>query len=187
MTHLLLVFGSGKSRKRLQVSSLEEIRRKWRCFSRPFPVRIKICGTEEELSEELRAIVEAAGADQVISGGLLLDLCGQRSKEEGGSCDASLVQAVCKDLALSQEDDPQTPADQVRDLRYNRELALLVQFKSSVGYNSKNTYLDSFQTKSGSSPELLALVRKISHKERTGCKYQQQCVFRFRVQTSVRK
>ena len=114
MTHLQLVSGLRKSRRRLQVSSLEEIRRKWLCFSRPVPVRIKICGPEEELSEELRAIVEAAGAAQVISGGMLLDFCGQWSKEEGGSCDASLVKSVCKDLALSQEDDPQALADQVR-------------------------------------------------------------------------
>ena len=108
--------------------------------------------------------MEAAGATEVISRGRLLDLCGQRSKEEGGSCDGSLVQAVCKDLTLSQEDDPQAPADQVRNLCDNRKLAIPceipVQFKSSVGYNSKNTYLDSFQTKSESSPELLALVRK---------------------------
>ena len=90
--------------------------------------------------------MEAAGATEVISRGRLLDLCGQRSKEEGGSCDGSLVQAVCKDLALSQEDDPQAPADQVRNLCDNRKLAIPceipVQFKSLVGYNSKNTYLD---------------------------------------------
>ena len=101
------------------------------------------------------------------------------------------MQSVCKDLALSQEDDPQAPADQVRDLCDNRKLAIPceipVRFKSSVGYNSKNTYLDSFQTKSGSSPELLALVRRISQRERPRCKYQQQFVFRYGVQTSVRK
>ena len=143
------------------------------------------------MPEELRTIVEEAGATRVISRGRLLDLCGQRSKEEGGSCDGSLVQAVCKDLALSQEDDPQAPADQVRNLCDDRQLAIPceipVRFKSSIGYNSKNENLDSFQTKSGSSPELLALVRKISQKERTRCKYQQQCVFRYRVQTSIRK
>ena len=191
MAHLRLVSGSGKFRRRLQISSLEEIRRKWQYFSGPVPVRIKIYGLEEELPDELRAIVEAAGAAQVISRGLLLDLCGQQSKEEGGSCDASLVQSVCKDLALSQENDPQAPADQVRDLCYNSKLAIPceipVRFKSSVGYNSKNTYLDSFQTKSGSSPELLALVRRISQKERPRCKYQQQIVFKYGVKTSVRK
>ena len=96
MTHLRLVSGSGKSRRRLQVSSLEEIRRKWQYFSGPVPVRIEICRPEEELSEELRAIVEEAGAAQVISGRLLLDLCGQRSKEEGGSCDASQQQFLFK-------------------------------------------------------------------------------------------
>ena len=62
-----------------------------------------------------------------------------------------------------------------------------LRFKSSVGYNSKNTYLDSFQTESGSSPELLTLVRKISKKEHPRCKYQQQFVFRYGIQTSVRK
>ena len=106
-------------------------------------------------------------------------------RRRGGSCDASLVQPVCKDLALSQEDDPQAPADQVRDLCYNSKLAIPceipVRFKSSVGYNSKNTYLDSFQTKSGSSPELLALVRRISQKERPRCKYQQQFMFKYGV------
>ena len=62
-----------------------------------------------------------------------------------------------------------------------------MQFKILVGYNSKNANLDSFQTKSGSSPELLALVRKISRKERPRCKYQQQFVFRYGIQTLVRK
>ena len=113
MTHPRLVSGTEISRRCLQVSSLEETRRKWQYFSGPVPVHVKICGPEEELSAELRAIVEAPGAAQAISGVLLLDLCGQRFKEEGGSCDASLVQFVCEDLALSQEDDPQAPADQV--------------------------------------------------------------------------
>ena len=116
------------------------------------------------MPEELRAIVEAAEAAQVISRELLLDLCGQRSKEEGGSCDASFVQSVCKDLALSQEDDPQAPADQVRNLCDNSKLAIPceipVRFKCSVGYNSKNTYLDSFQTKSGSVPRTAGLGSK---------------------------
>ena len=62
-----------------------------------------------------------------------------------------------------------------------------MRFKSSVGYNSKNANLDSFQTKSGSSPELLALVGKISQKEQPKCEYQQHCVFRYRIQTSVGK
>ena len=79
----------------------------------------------------------------------------------------------------------------MRDLCYNSKLAIPceipVRFKSSGGYNPKNTYLDSFQTKSGSYPELLALVRRISQKERPRCKYQQQFVFKYGVKTSVRK
>ena len=62
-----------------------------------------------------------------------------------------------------------------------------LRFKTSVGYHSKDTSLDSFQTKSGTSPELLTLVRKISKKERPRCKYQLQFVFKYGMQTSVRK
>ena len=91
MAHLRLVSGSGKTRRRLKAFSLEEIRKRWHYFSGPVPIRINICGPEEELPEELRAIVEAAGATQVTSRGLLLDLCEQRSTEEQGSCDNSLV------------------------------------------------------------------------------------------------
>ena len=135
--------------------------------------------------------MDEAGATQVISRGRLLDLCGQRSYEEGGSCDGSSVQAVCEDLALSQEDDPQAPADQVGNLyddcNLTKTCEIPMRFKSAVGYNAKNTNLDSFQTKSGSSPKLLALVWKISQKERPTCKYQQHYVFRHKIQTSVRK
>ena len=83
MAHLRFVSGSGKTRRRLRAFSLEEICKKWHYFSGPVPVRIKICGSEEEWPEGLRTIVEEAGATRVISRGKLLDLCGQRSKEEG--------------------------------------------------------------------------------------------------------
>ena len=189
MTFLRLNSGSGKSRRRLKVSSLKEIRRRWKCFSGP--VGIKVYGSKEELSQELRDVVEAAGAAEVIDGGVLWDLCGQRSKEEGGSCDASFVPSVCQNLALSQEEEPQAPAEQVRNLCNNRKMAIpcetSLRFKSSVGYHSKDTNLDSFQTKSGTSPELLTLIRKISKKERPRCKYQQQFVFKYGMQTSVGK
>ena len=62
-----------------------------------------------------------------------------------------------------------------------------MRFKVRLAYNAKNTNLDSFQTKYRSSPKLLALVRKISQKERPTCKYQQHYVFRHKIQTSVRK
>ena len=110
MAHLWLVSSSGKTLRRPRAFSLKEIYKKWHYFSGPVPVRNKICGSEEELPEGLRTIVEEAGATRVISRGRLLDLCLQRSKEEGGSCDGSSVQAVCKDFALSQEDVPEAPA-----------------------------------------------------------------------------
>ena len=40
--------------------------------------------------EDIRAkLSRILGQEKVISGGPLLDLCGQRSEEEGGSCGAS--------------------------------------------------------------------------------------------------
>ena len=44
---------------------------------------MKVYGPKEELCEDLQKVVEAAGAAEVIDGGELWDLCGQRSKEEG--------------------------------------------------------------------------------------------------------
>ena len=45
--------------------------------------------------EDIRAkLSRILGQEKVISGGPLLDLCGQRSEEEGGSCDASQQQFV---------------------------------------------------------------------------------------------
>ena len=62
-----------------------------------------------------------------------------------------------------------------------------LRFKSSVGYHSKDTNLDSFQTKSWTSPELLTLIRKIGKKERPRGKHQQQFVFKYGMQTVVEK
>ena len=62
-----------------------------------------------------------------------------------------------------------------------------LRFKSSVGYHCKDTYLDSFKTKSGTSTELLTLIRKISKKERPRGKNQQQFVSKYAMQTVVEK
>ena len=70
-----------KSRRRRKVSSFAEIRRRWKRFSGP--IGVKVYGPKEELCEELQKVVEAAGAAEIIDGGELWDLCGQRSKEEG--------------------------------------------------------------------------------------------------------
>ena len=61
------------------------------------------------------------------------------------------------------------------------------QFKSAVGYEAKNTYLDSFQTSSGSSPKLLALVRTIQVKERPTSKYQPPYRFKHKKPIPVKR
>ena len=44
---------------------------------------------KRELEDICAKLSRILGQEKVISGGPLLDLCGQRSEEEGGSCDAS--------------------------------------------------------------------------------------------------
>ena len=85
MAHLRLVTGSGRNRRRMRAFSLAEIYRRWNHFSGPKLVRIKVCGSVEELPEGLRTLVDEAGATQDISRERLLDLCGQQSYVgEGG-------------------------------------------------------------------------------------------------------
>ena len=189
MASLQLSSGSGKSRRRRKVSSFAEIRRRWKRFSGS--IGVKVYGPKEELCEELQKVVEAAGAAEVIDGGELWDLCGQRSKEEGGSCDASFVPSAIQIFALSQEEESQAPAEQVRNECQNQIMAIpsetSLRFKSLNSYHANDTYLASFQTKSEASPELLTLVRKISKKERPRGKQHQQFVFRYGIQTVVEK
>ena len=51
------------------------------------------------------------------------------------------MQAVCEDLALSQEDDPPAPADQVGNLSDGYNLTITreipMRFKSAVGHKAK--------------------------------------------------
>ena len=113
------------------------------------------------------------------------------NKSVDRACDGLSVQAVCKDLALSQEDDSPTAADQVGKVSDSYNLTITREIperlKSAFGYEAKNTYLDSFQTRSGSSPKLLALVRIIQVKERPTSKYQPPYVFKHKKPISVRR
>ena len=73
----------------------------------------------------------------------------------------SSVQAIREDLKLSQEDSSPTAADQVGKIsdNYNWNITREIpdRFKSAVGYQANHSYLDSFQTSSGSSPQISGL------------------------------
>ena len=64
---------------------------------------------------------------------------------------------------------------------------ILERFKSAIGYKANDTYLDFFQTSSGSSPKLLALVRTIQVKERPTSKYQPPYVFKHKKPIPVKR
>ena len=76
-----------RKRSRCLVSSTKEIMKKGRFHSGL--VHVTLLGSEEDLPEELRAIVHASGDQGIIEGQSLLDLCGKRSEEEGGDCYAT--------------------------------------------------------------------------------------------------
>ena len=101
------------------------------------------------------------------------------------------MQAIREDLALSQEDDSPTAADQVGKVSDSYNLTITREiperFKSAVGYKANHMYLDSFQTSSGSSPKWLALVRTIQVKERPTSKYQPPYVFKHKKLIPVKR
>ena len=139
-------------------------------------VRLQVHGAVEELPEGLRTIVIEAGTTQEISRERLLDLCGHRSYVEGGSCDGSSVPSACEDLTPSQEDGSPITDEQVRKESdsYNWNITHEVpdRFKSTIGYQANHSLLNSFQTSSRSSCQLVAVVRTIKERKRPTSKYQ---------------
>ena len=64
--------------------------------SRPWDQEGYVKQLKRELEDIRAKLSRFLGQEKVISGGPLLDLCGQRSEEEGGSCNASQQQFVFK-------------------------------------------------------------------------------------------
>ena len=64
--------------------------------SRPWDQAGYVAQLKKELEGIRAKLSRILGQEKVISGGPLFDLCGQRSEEEGGSCDASRPQFLFK-------------------------------------------------------------------------------------------
>ena len=85
MARLRLIFGSGHNKMKWVINSLDNIQRKWLI---PLGcVRVRILGEEKDLPADLRQLVEALDPDKCIEGGVLVDLCMQRSDKRGSGCD----------------------------------------------------------------------------------------------------
>ena len=85
MARLRLIFGSGHNKRKWIINSLDQIQRKWLIpLGR---VRVRILGEEKDLPADLRELVEALDPDKCIEGGVLVDLCMQRSDRRGSGCD----------------------------------------------------------------------------------------------------
>ena len=64
--------------------------------SRPWDQAGDVAQLKKELEDIRAKLSKILVQEKVISGGPLFDLCGQRSEEEGGSCDASQRQFLFK-------------------------------------------------------------------------------------------
>ena len=93
MARLRLIFGSGHTKMKWIVNSLDEIQRRWAVP--PVCVRVKILGEEKDLPADLQELVGALDPDNCIGGKVLVDLCRQRSERRGSGCDVS---QPCEDL-----------------------------------------------------------------------------------------
>ena len=67
------------------------------------PVKVEDCGSEEDLPEELRAIVGARDEKGFIDGPCLLDYCGQWSKGKGCSVTPKDFQVANEPLLVSDD------------------------------------------------------------------------------------
>ena len=92
------------------------------------------------------------------------------------NCDGSSVLSVCEDLPPPQENDSPIPVEQVRkesdSYNWNITHGAPDIFKSTIGYQANHALLNSLQTSSGSSRQLVAVVRIIQEKKRPTSKYQ---------------
>ena len=93
MARLRLIFGSGHTKMKWIINSLDEIQRRWAVP--PVCVRVKILGEEKDLPADLQELVGALDPDNCIGGKVLVDLCRQRSERKGSGCDVS---QPCVDL-----------------------------------------------------------------------------------------
>ena len=66
------------------VSCVKAINQKWPVKNGP--VRVKVISDGNPLPADLQVIVDAEGPDKWIEGSVLVDLCKQRSEEEGSGC-----------------------------------------------------------------------------------------------------
>ena len=66
------------------VSCVKAINQKWPVKNGP--VRVKVTSDGNPLPADLQVIVDAVGPDKWIEGSVLVDLCKQRSEEEGSGC-----------------------------------------------------------------------------------------------------
>ena len=85
MACIRLIAGTGSRRMRRVVNSIQNIEDNWPVHSGR--IRVRILGEAKDLPLDLQAIVEATDPDNCIEGGVLVDLCMQRSGRRGSGCD----------------------------------------------------------------------------------------------------
>ena len=106
-----------KRRNRCIVSSTQQIVRKGRFLSGP--VQVALLDSGEDLPEGLKTVVHATDVDGTIDGQRLLDLCGKRSEEEGGSVRARFSHISSKTECRTKREKTRIPIFRIDETTYS--------------------------------------------------------------------
>ena len=187
MARIRLIAGKGKKQVRMVVSCVKAINQKWPVKNGP--VRVKVISDGSPLPADLQVIVDAVGPDKWIEGSVLVDLCKQRSEEEGSGCYAPekipetpvFLESGCDSpegvagppvLHLPSPGPSIMPVGQVRQFswRYSDKHGLS-DIRQKFAKNNKQIHSSSLfppsQAPLVSKVHLLRVTRKVKQQERT--------------------
>ena len=187
MARIRLIAGKGKKQVRMVVSCVKAINQKWPVKNGP--VRVKVISDGNPLPADLQVIVDAVGPDKWIEGSVLVDLCKQRSEEEGSGCYAPekipetpvFLESGCDSpeevaeppvLHLPSPGPSIMPVGQVRQFSWHySDKHGLSDVRQKLGKNNKQINSSSLfppsQAPLVSKVRLLRVTRKIKQQERT--------------------
>ena len=163
----------GQNRTRMGFHTLNEAQKKWTIFEGKIKVTARTEG--EECDKGLRRVIDLCDGAGYIGGDVLRDLWGQRSEEEGSSCDGSNVISIPDTIDFPSLDEILSPESQVRsifinikscDNNGNNELE-----RASNCNNSKGSSPHFSQGVNEGSKDLQAVVAKIRGRQRNPGEY----------------
>ena len=163
-----------KKRIRMGFYTLEDVRKRWPIFEGRIRVTTRM--TLEECPDDLKRVMELRDEGGFIRGSALRDLWGQRSEEEGSSCDGIDVPSVPQTIEIPFEEDP-IPENQVRP-KFNNKTSYEDNENNSIKYGrscnkSKGISHSVSQISVERPKDLRAVVARIKNRQQETGKYKE--------------